>query len=69
MASVQRFLTENDLKMSQECDVPESMACQIIGTLESGKTQRVLEQFFGVASTIISRLWNRLKEIQDVRSR
>ncbi|GFY04720.1 hypothetical protein TNCV_419751 [Trichonephila clavipes] len=44
--------------MSQQRDLPESMAWRVIGRLESGQTQRC----FGVARSVVARLWNRFQK-------
>ncbi|GFU48458.1 HTH_Tnp_Tc3_2 domain-containing protein [Trichonephila clavipes] len=53
--------------MSQQSDLPESMAWRVIGRLESGQTQRVADAV-GVARSVVARLWNRFKkqEMLDV---
>ena len=55
------FLIKGDLKMSQQRDLPESMAWRIIGRLESGQTQRNVAESVGVARSVIARLWNRFQ--------
>ncbi|GFW48786.1 hypothetical protein TNCV_4243661 [Trichonephila clavipes] len=56
------------LRMSQQLDLPESMAWRVIGRLESGQTQRSVADAVGVARSVVARLWNRFKkqEMLDV---
>ncbi|GFS56805.1 transposable element Tc1 transposase [Trichonephila clavipes] len=55
--------------MSQQCDLPESMAWRVIGRLESGQTQRSVADAVGVARSVVGRLWNRFQETGNVRRR
>ncbi|GFW28116.1 transposable element Tcb2 transposase [Trichonephila clavipes] len=55
--------------MSQQRDLPESMAWRVIGRLESGQTQRSVADAVGVARSVVARLWNRLQETGNVRRR
>ncbi|GFV55329.1 hypothetical protein TNCV_2268801 [Trichonephila clavipes] len=55
--------------MSQQRDLPESIACYVIGRLESGKTQRCAVDAVGVARCVVARLWNRFQEIGNVKRR
>ncbi|GFW75518.1 HTH_Tnp_Tc3_2 domain-containing protein [Trichonephila clavipes] len=55
--------------MSQQRDLPESMAWRVIGRLESGQTQRGVADAFGVARSVVARLWNRLQETGNIRRR
>ncbi|GFW39397.1 transposable element Tcb2 transposase [Trichonephila clavipes] len=55
--------------MSQQRDLPESMAWRVIGRLESGQTQRGVADAVGVARSVVARLWNRLQETGNVRRR
>ncbi|GFW26451.1 transposable element Tc1 transposase [Trichonephila clavipes] len=55
--------------MSQQRDLPESMAWRVIGRLESGQTQRGVVDAFRVARSVVARLWNRLQETGNVRRR
>ncbi|GFV77655.1 HTH_Tnp_Tc3_2 domain-containing protein [Trichonephila clavipes] len=55
--------------MSQQRDLPESMAWRVIGRLESGQTQRGVADAGGVARSVVARLWNRLQETGNVRRR
>ncbi|GFX89021.1 uncharacterized protein TNCV_2853211 [Trichonephila clavipes] len=55
--------------MSQQRDLPESMAWRIIGRLESGQTQRSVADAVGVARSVVARLWNRFQETGNVRRR
>ncbi|GFT04677.1 transposable element Tc1 transposase [Trichonephila clavipes] len=55
--------------MSQQRDLPESMAWRVIGRLESGQTQRGVSDAVGVARSVVARLWNRLQETGNVRRR
>ncbi|GFT67224.1 hypothetical protein TNCV_783671 [Trichonephila clavipes] len=57
--------------MSQQRDLPESMAWRVIGRLESGQTQRGVADAVGVARSVVARLWNRLQkqEMLDVDQR
>ncbi|GFW51701.1 transposable element Tc1 transposase [Trichonephila clavipes] len=63
------FLRQGYLRMSQQRDLPESMACCVIGRLESGQTQRGVADAVGVARSVVARLWNRLQETGNVRRR
>ncbi|GFW79048.1 hypothetical protein TNCV_214801 [Trichonephila clavipes] len=53
--------------MSQQRDLPESMAWRVIGRLESGQTQRSVADAVGVARSVVARLWNRFQETGNVR--
>ncbi|GFX86341.1 HTH_Tnp_Tc3_2 domain-containing protein [Trichonephila clavipes] len=55
--------------MSQQRDLPESMAWRVIGRLESGQTQRSVADAVGVARSVAARLWNRFQETGNVRRR
>ncbi|GFY14793.1 HTH_Tnp_Tc3_2 domain-containing protein [Trichonephila clavipes] len=55
--------------MSQQRDLPESMAWCVIGRLESGQTHRSVADAVGVTRSVIARLWNRLQETGNVRRR
>ncbi|GFS81383.1 HTH_Tnp_Tc3_2 domain-containing protein [Trichonephila clavipes] len=55
--------------MSQQRDLPESMAWRVIGRLESGQTQRSVADAVGVARSVVARLWNRFQETENVRRR
>ncbi|GFU92531.1 transposable element Tcb2 transposase [Trichonephila clavipes] len=55
--------------MSQQRDLPESMAWRVIGRLESGQTQRSVADAVGVARSVVARLWNRFQETGNVRRR
>ncbi|GFX72301.1 HTH_Tnp_Tc3_2 domain-containing protein [Trichonephila clavipes] len=55
--------------MSQQRDLPESMAWRVIGRLESGQTQRSVADAIGVARSVVARLWNRFQETGNVRRR
>ncbi|GFX12570.1 transposable element Tcb2 transposase [Trichonephila clavipes] len=55
--------------MSQQRDLPESMAWRIVGRLQSGKTQRSIADAVGVARSVVARLWNRFQETGNVRRR
>ncbi|GFS84719.1 hypothetical protein TNCV_4608221 [Trichonephila clavipes] len=61
------FLRQGYLRMSQQRDLPESMAWRVIGRLESGQTQRA--DAVGVARSVVARLWNRFQETGNVRRR
>ncbi|GFT04725.1 transposable element Tcb2 transposase [Trichonephila clavipes] len=63
------FLRQGYLRMSQQSDLPESMACRVIGRLESGQTQRSVADAVGVARSVVARLWNRFQETGNVRRR
>ncbi|GFU32539.1 transposable element Tcb2 transposase [Trichonephila clavipes] len=54
--------------MSQQRDLPESMAWCVIDRLESGQTQRSVADAVGVARNVV-RLWNRFQETGNVRRR
>ncbi|GFW06299.1 transposable element Tcb2 transposase [Trichonephila clavipes] len=53
--------------MSQQRDLPESMAWRVIGRLESGQTQRSVADAVGVARSVVARLWNRFQETGNNR--
>ncbi|GFV75617.1 transposable element Tcb2 transposase [Trichonephila clavipes] len=55
--------------MSQQRDLPESMAWRVIGRLESEQTQRSVADPVGVARSVVKRLWNRFQETGNVRRR
>ncbi|GFX50084.1 hypothetical protein TNCV_2375731 [Trichonephila clavipes] len=55
--------------MSEQRDLPESMAWRVIGRLESGQTQRSVADTVGVARSVVARMWNRFKETGNVRRR
>ncbi|GFT15058.1 HTH_Tnp_Tc3_2 domain-containing protein [Trichonephila clavipes] len=55
--------------MSQQRDLPESMAWRVIGRLESGQTHRSVADAVGVARSVVARLWNRLQGTGNVRRR
>ncbi|GFU78066.1 HTH_Tnp_Tc3_2 domain-containing protein [Trichonephila clavipes] len=55
--------------MSQQCDLPESMAWRVIGRLESVQTERSVADAVGVARSVVARLWNRFQETGNVRRR
>ncbi|GFX83820.1 hypothetical protein TNCV_350841 [Trichonephila clavipes] len=63
------FLRQGYLRMSQQRDLPESMAWRVIGRLESGQTQRSVADVVGVARSVVARLWNRFQETGNVRRR
>ncbi|GFS74061.1 HTH_Tnp_Tc3_2 domain-containing protein [Trichonephila clavipes] len=63
------FLRQSYLRMSQQRDLPESMAWRVIGRLESGQTQRSVADAVGVARSVVARLWNRSQETGNVRRR
>ncbi|GFU36209.1 transposable element Tcb2 transposase [Trichonephila clavipes] len=63
------FLRQGYLRMSQQRDLPESMALRVIGRLESEQTQRGVADAVGVARSVVARLWNRLQETGNVRRR
>ncbi|GFW45249.1 hypothetical protein TNCV_4733571 [Trichonephila clavipes] len=50
------FLRQGYLRMSQQRDLPESMAWRVIGKLESGQTQRSVTDAVGVARSVVARL-------------
>ncbi|GFS77208.1 hypothetical protein TNCV_3758041 [Trichonephila clavipes] len=52
------------LRMSQQRDLPESMAWRVIGRLESGQTQHSVADAVGVARSVVARLWNRFQETE-----
>ncbi|GFX66630.1 hypothetical protein TNCV_1427961 [Trichonephila clavipes] len=62
------FLRQGYLRMSQQRDLPESMAWRVIGRLESGQTQRSVADAVRVARSVVARLWIRSKkqEMLDV---
>ncbi|GFX26666.1 transposable element Tcb1 transposase [Trichonephila clavipes] len=53
--------------MSQQRDLPESMAWRVIGRLESGQTQRSVADAVGVARSVVAKLWNRFQETGNNR--
>ncbi|GFU07471.1 transposable element Tcb2 transposase [Trichonephila clavipes] len=55
--------------MSQQRDLPESVAWRVIGRLESGQTQRSVADAVGVARSVVARLWNLFQETGNVRRR
>ncbi|GFY05706.1 HTH_Tnp_Tc3_2 domain-containing protein [Trichonephila clavipes] len=56
--------------MSQQRDLPESMAWRVIGRLESGQTQRSVADAVGESPEVfVARLWNRFQETGNVRRR
>ncbi|GFU33200.1 hypothetical protein TNCV_4157031 [Trichonephila clavipes] len=55
--------------MSEQRDLPESMAWRVIGRLKSGQTQRSVSDTVGVARSVVARMWNRFKETGNVRRR
>lgn len=59
---------KGDLKMSQQCNLPESMACHIIGRLEEAKIQLSVADTIRVAWNVIAREWNRFQKTRNVRS-
>ncbi|GFW26681.1 hypothetical protein TNCV_2850711 [Trichonephila clavipes] len=61
------FLRQGYLRMSQQRDLPESMAWRVKGRLESGQTQRSFADAVGVARSVVARLWNRFQETGNVR--
>ncbi|GFU87364.1 transposable element Tcb2 transposase [Trichonephila clavipes] len=63
------FLRQGYLRMSQQRDLPESIAWRVIGRLESGQTQRSVTDAVGVARSVVARLWNRFQETGNVRRR
>ncbi|GFX61658.1 transposable element Tcb2 transposase [Trichonephila clavipes] len=48
--------------MSQQRNLPESMAWRVIGRLESRQTQPSVADAVGVARSVVARLWNRFQE-------
>ncbi|GFX68742.1 transposable element Tcb2 transposase [Trichonephila clavipes] len=62
-------LKQGYLRMSQQRDLPESMAWRVIGRLESGQTQRSVADAVGVARSVVARLWNRFQETGNVKRR
>ncbi|GFV54239.1 hypothetical protein TNCV_3467541 [Trichonephila clavipes] len=61
------FLRQGSLRMSQQRDLPEShgMACY----RQSGNTTWCRGRFFGVARSVVARLWNRLQVVASTRGR
>ncbi|GFX06087.1 transposable element Tcb2 transposase [Trichonephila clavipes] len=55
--------------MSQQRDLPESMAWRVIGRLESGQTQRSVADAVGVVRSVVARLWNRFQETGNLTTR
>ncbi|GFV21483.1 hypothetical protein TNCV_2184411 [Trichonephila clavipes] len=50
------FLRQGYLRMSQQRDLPESLAWRVISRLESGQTQRSVADAVGVARSVVARL-------------
>ncbi|GFT90559.1 hypothetical protein TNCV_2774431 [Trichonephila clavipes] len=59
------FLRQGYLRMSEQRDLPESMAWRVIGRLESGQTQRFADTV-EVARSVVARMWIRFKETGNV---
>ncbi|GFS79143.1 HTH_Tnp_Tc3_2 domain-containing protein [Trichonephila clavipes] len=55
--------------MSQQRNLPESMAWRVIGRLESGQTQCSVADAVRVARSVVARLWNPFQETGNVRRR
>ncbi|GFW34426.1 transposable element Tcb2 transposase [Trichonephila clavipes] len=55
--------------MSQQRDLPESMAWRVIGRLESGQTQSSVADAVGVAKSVVASLWNRFQETGNLTAR
>ncbi|GFV75627.1 transposable element Tcb2 transposase [Trichonephila clavipes] len=55
--------------MSQQRDLPESMAWRVIGRLESGQSQRSVADAVGVSRSVVAMLWNRFQETGNVKRR
>ncbi|GFV29044.1 transposable element Tcb2 transposase [Trichonephila clavipes] len=55
--------------MFQQRYLPDSMAWRVIDRLESGQTQRSVADAFGVARSVVARLWNRFQGTGNVRRR
>ncbi|GFT66993.1 transposable element Tcb2 transposase [Trichonephila clavipes] len=55
--------------MSEQRDLPESMAWRVIGRQESGQTQRSVADTVGVTRSVVARMWNLFKETGNVRRR
>ncbi|GFW23283.1 HTH_Tnp_Tc3_2 domain-containing protein [Trichonephila clavipes] len=66
---IKRTKQQGYLRMSQQLDLPESMAWRVIGRLESGQTQRSVADAIGVARSVVARLWNQFQETGNVRRR
>ncbi|GFT89076.1 hypothetical protein TNCV_3084871 [Trichonephila clavipes] len=56
LRSIFFFLRQGYSRMSQQRDLPESMAWRVIGRLESGQTQRGVVDAVGVARSVVERL-------------
>lgn len=52
--------------MSQLRDL---LSWQIIAILESGQTQNSVKELVGMATSVISKVWNRLKQTMNVLRR
>ncbi|GFU97186.1 transposable element Tcb1 transposase [Trichonephila clavipes] len=63
------ILRQGYLRMSEQRDLPESMAWRVIGRLESGQTQRSVTDTVGVARSVVARMWNRFKETGNLTAR
>ncbi|GFX10426.1 HTH_Tnp_Tc3_2 domain-containing protein [Trichonephila clavipes] len=55
--------------MSQQRDLPESMAWRVIDRLESGKHNVDVADAVGVARSVVARLWNRFLETGNLTAR
>ncbi|GFV18257.1 hypothetical protein TNCV_3219311 [Trichonephila clavipes] len=55
--------------MSQQRDLPESMAWRVIGRLESGQTQSSVADAVGVAKSVVAKAVESIPETGNVRRR
>ncbi|GFV45381.1 transposable element Tcb1 transposase [Trichonephila clavipes] len=69
VVSINQTLRQGYLRMSQQRDLPESMAWRVIGRLESGQTQRSVADAVGVPRSVVARLWNRFQETRNLTAR
>ncbi|GFY33897.1 HTH_Tnp_Tc3_2 domain-containing protein [Trichonephila clavipes] len=53
--------------MSQQRDLPESMAWRVIGKLESGQTQRSVTDAVGVARSVLTARRNRIENATQLQ--
>ncbi|GFX18766.1 hypothetical protein TNCV_3019241 [Trichonephila clavipes] len=63
------FLRQGYLRMSQQRDLPESMAWRVIGRLESGQTQRLVSRTLLKSPEVLSQgcgLDSKKQEMLDV---
>ncbi|GFW44756.1 hypothetical protein TNCV_4483011 [Trichonephila clavipes] len=54
--------------MSQQRDLPESMAWRVVGKLESGQTQRSVADAIGVARSVVARFVKSIPRNRKINS-